>query len=36
MERFAKIINASKLLSIFTKYYVLEVWQGSDYAPATE
>ena len=28
---FAKIINTCKLLTIFAKYSILEVWQGSEY-----
>ena len=32
MERFAKIINSQKLLTIFAKYSNLDVWKGSEYA----
>ena len=32
MKRFAKIVNGYKLLTIFTKRSILDVWQGSEYA----
>ena len=30
-ERFAKIVNVSKPLTIFAKYSILHVWQVSEY-----
>ena len=32
MELFVKMINGFILLTIFTKSFILDVWQGSDYA----
>ena len=34
MERFAKVVNGWKLLIIFAKRSILDVWQGSEYASA--
>ena len=34
MELFAKIVNEWKLLTIFEKNSILDVWQGSEYASA--
>ena len=33
MERFAKIVQVEKLLTIFTKRSILVLWQGSEYPP---
>ena len=35
MERFAKIVNAFQPLTIFEKWSILDVWQGSEYASDT-
>ena len=32
MEFFAKIVDGLKLLTIFLKNWILDVWQGSEYA----
>ena len=32
MEHFAKIANRWKLLTFFRKPFILDVWQGSEYA----
>ena len=32
MEVFAKIVDDLKPLTIFTKHYILDVWQGFEYA----
>ena len=32
MEIFVKIINSWKRVTIFAKSYILDVWQGSEYA----
>ena len=32
MESFAKIVNGFQSLTIFAKRYILDVWQGSEYA----
>ena len=32
MELFSKIVNGGKLLAIFPKSSILDVWQGSEYA----
>ena len=32
MEHFAKIGNSFQLVTIFAKLYVLDIWQGSEYA----
>ena len=34
MERFTKIVNCLKSLTIFVKRSILDVWQGSEYAYA--
>ena len=34
MKCFAKIVNGWKLLTIFAKLFILDVWQGSEYASA--
>ena len=34
MERFMKIVNGQKPLTIFAKCSILNVWQGSEYASA--
>ena len=34
MERFAKIVNGFQSLTIFAKYFILDAWQGSEYAYA--
>ena len=31
MERFAKIINGFKALTIFAKHFILDFWHGSEY-----
>ena len=31
-ERFAKIVNGFYPLTIFGKYSILDVWQGSEYS----
>ena len=31
MELFAKMVNGLKLLTVFTKSSILDVWQGSEY-----
>ena len=36
MELFAKIVNGWKLLPIFAKSCILEIWQGFEYAFAPE
>ena len=33
MERFAKIVNGWKPLTILIKRSILDIWQGSVYAP---
>ena len=33
MEPFVKIVNSIKLLIIFTKGFILDVWLGSKYTP---
>ena len=32
MECFVKIVNGFKLLTVFPKPFILDVWQGSEYA----
>ena len=32
MEHFAKTIDGFKLVTIFTKCSILDVWKGSEYA----
>ena len=32
MDRFMKIVSVWKVLSIFTKHSILDVWRGSEYA----
>ena len=32
MERFARVVNAFKPLTIFAERSILDVWQGSEYA----
>ena len=34
MELFVKIVNDWKSLTIFTKSFILDAWQGSKYASA--
>ena len=31
LESFAKIIDSEKLLTVFTKHFILDVWQSSEY-----
>ena len=31
MQCFAKIVNTKKLLTMFAKHYLLDVWRGSEY-----
>ena len=31
-KRFGKIVNSLKLLTIFTKRSILDIWQASEYA----
>ena len=35
MERFAKIVNGWKPLTIFGKYFIIDVWQDLKYASAS-
>ena len=32
MECFAKIVNGFYMLTVFTKRFILDIWQGSEYA----
>ena len=32
MEFFAKIVKGYKTLTVFTKIFIIDVWQGSKYA----
>ena len=34
MELLAKIVHGFKLLIVFVKNVILDVWQGSEYVPA--
>ena len=36
IERFAKIVNNSKPLTIFGKSSILDIWQGAEYGIASE
>ena len=36
MERFAKIFNGLKQVTISTKHSILDVWQGLEYASKTK
>ena len=36
MEHFEKIVEGFELLTIFAKFSILNVWQGSEYASAVD